>query len=900
MRSGAIVDASSFAELLREARLVLGLTQEELAERAQLSERAISDLERGLKRAPRASTVRLLVAALCLSEDDAEQLLAAARPLGVLGKRRAHRHNLPRELSSFVGRERELAELRSLLEGKPLLTLIGTGGVGKTRIALRLAAQVLPDHPDGVWLVDLTPLADPALVSRAVATAVGVLDRPGLPLLEAITRALRTRRLLLVLDNCEHVVNACAQLVENLLKACPGISVLATSREPLRISGECAWRVPSLSLPDEADGQGRVGLADSDSVRLFVERAPTSATSASSAELEPDAVAQICRRLDGIPLALELAAARTRVLSPNQIATRLDDRFNLLTGGSRTAPVRQRTLRATIDWSYELLNRQQRWVFNKLAVFAGGFTLEAAQAVCVGDVVQPGGLLDVLSDLVDKSLVATTPGQYGALRYRLLETLRQFAWERLVESGEASVAQGAHATCFLAMALEADPELFGTPRQVVWLNRLETEHDNLRAALRWLTGVGDVQSALAFAGGMRRFWNMRDYLTEERRWIAELLSMPGAEAPTRARAKALNAAGLLAFKQGDNVSARDFHLEACRLSSALGDLTEEAWALWRLGDVFTQLGDRAQARALFEECIAKARAAGDRANEAAGLRYLAELEIREGNPTAARACAHKALVIFNTLQWTRGIGWCEDTLADASLQQRDYVAARRGYERSLAAMREQGDESSAAMMLVNLGRVEVVLGDYDRARTWIAQAVGLVRRHDLTRGAIWIIEFCAEVASGERKAERALRLVGVADIVRVAVGAQQTVAERAARDLWLTPARVALGEELANAAYAAGQAMSTDEALAYALSDEKTSHATGSSAGLLTARETEVLRLIADGRTNTDIANELVLSVRTVERHIANIYAKIGARGRADATAYALRHGVSDLAMAAT
>jgi ATP/maltotriose-dependent transcriptional regulator MalT len=336
------------------------------------------------------------------------------------------------------------------------------------------------------------------------------------------------------------------------------------------------------------------------------------------------------------------------------------------------------------------------------------------------------------------------------------------------------------------------------------------------------------------------------------------------------------------------------------VSSALGDLTEEAWALWRLGDVFTQLGDRAQARAFFEECIAKARATGDPANEAAGLRYLAELEIREGNPTAARACAHEALAIFNTLQWTRGIGWCEDTLAEASLQQGDYVAARRGYARSLAALREQGDNSTAAMMLVNLGRVEVLLGDYERARTWIAQAVGLVRPHDLTRGAIWIIEFCAEVAAGERNDERALRLIGVADVVRVAVGAQQTVAERAERELWLAPARATLGEERANAAYAAGQAMSTDEALAYALSDEQASHATPSSAALLTARETEVLRLVADGCTNTHIANELVLSVRTVERHIANIYAKIGARGRADATAYALRHGVSDLAFAAT
>jgi non-specific serine/threonine protein kinase len=533
-------------------------------------------------------------------------------------------------------------------------------------------------------------------------------------------------------------------------------------------------------------------------------------------------------------------------------------------------------------------------------VFAGGFAVEAAQAVCGGDVVQAGGVLDVLSELVDKSLVVTTPVQPGVLRFRLLETLRQFAWERLVESGETAAAQGAHAAYFLALAEEADSDMFGTPRQVVWLNRLETEHDNLRAALRWFTNIGDVQAALALAGAMGRFWNARDYLSQERGWIAELLSMPGAEAPTRARVRALSAAGLVAFKQGDNVSARDFHLEARRISSALGDVTEETWSLWRLGDVLTELGDHTQARAMLEECIAKARSARHRGNEAAGLVYLAFLELREENSTAARTYAEQALAIFSALQYTRGIGWGEHALAVASFKQGDYLAARRRYERSLALAREQGDNSTAAMMLVRLGQVEILLGDSERARVYIAQAVGLLRQHDLTRGAIRIFEFCAEIAAGERKVERAMRLIGAADVVRVAVGAQQTVAERAARDLWLTPARSALGEERANTDYAAGQAMTFEEALAFALSDEQGPHATPSSAALLTARETEVLRLIADGQTNTDIANELVLSVRTVERHIANIYAKIGARGRADATAYALRHGVSDLAMAAT
>jgi predicted ATPase/DNA-binding CsgD family transcriptional regulator/DNA-binding XRE family transcriptional regulator len=889
-------EPGSFASVLRRYRRAAGLTHETLAETAGLSARTISDLERGISAAPRRETVGLLAEALCLPVEDRATLEAAARRGSARVEGTRPRHNLPRELTSFIGRERELAELESMLEVTPLLTLIGTGGVGKTRLALRLATHVAGNYPDGTFVVDLTSVADPELLARAVASAVGVPERPGQALLETLLPVLRSRRMLLVIDNCEHLIAACGDLVSALLQACADVQIVATSREPLRITGEHAWRVPSLSLPTEADGE----RVEYESVRLFLDGAVAAESSFCATEADAGSLAQICRRLDGIPLALELAAARTRVLSLYDIAARLDDCFNLLTSGSRTEPLRHQTLYATIDWSYALLSTEQRWVFKRLAVFADGFALEAAQAVCGGNVIPVGGVLEILADLVDKSLVVTTPGHDGALRYRLLETLRQFAWDRLMEGGDAADAQRAHALYFLAVADQADTELFGKPHQVAWLNRLELEHGNLRTALRWLASVGDVQSALALAGGMRRFWNMRDYLTEERRWIGELLSMPGAEAPTIARCKALNAAGLLAFKQGDTVSARDFHVEARRLSTSLGDVAEDAWALWRLGHVLMELGDFTQARAHFDECIATSRSATDRANEACGLRYLAMLEFREGNLTASRAQAHAALSIFNALRWTRGVGWCEHSLADASFKQGDYVAARHRYERALAACRQQGDTSSAAMMLVNLARVELLLGDYGRARAWVAQAIGLVRSHDMSRGALWIIEFCAEAASTLQQPKRAVRLTGIADMVREAVGAELTAAERAARERWLNPAQTALGEDRAAEEYAAGRAMSTDDALAYALLDEQSPQSTSSSTTALTARENEVLALIADGRTNTEIAEGLVLSVRTVERHIANIYAKIGARGRADATVYALRHGAIDGTVAAT
>jgi len=384
-------------------------------------------------------------------------------------------NNLPRQLTSFIGREREMAEVKRLLTTTRLLTLTGSGGCGKTRLALQVAADLVEEFANGVWLVELAALTDPALVPQAVASALGVREEPGRPLLATLSDYLKAKRLLLLLDNCEHLVAACAYLAEALLRACPHLRILATSREALNIAGETVWRVPSLSLPDLLHLPSVEHLTQYEAVRLFIERALISRPDFVLTSQGAPSVAQVCHRLDGIPLAIELAAARVKVLSVEQIAARLDNRFRLLTSGSRTALPRQKTLRAAIDWSYDLLSETERMVLRRLSVFAGGWTLEAAEAICVGEGIEWHEVLDPLMQLVDKSLVMMEE-QGGTVRYRLLETVRQYGRDKLPASGEADVVRGRHRDWYLALAERAEPELLGS-NQAVWLERLETEHD---------------------------------------------------------------------------------------------------------------------------------------------------------------------------------------------------------------------------------------------------------------------------------------------------------------------------------------------------------------------------------------------------------------------------------------
>ncbi|HEY8744448.1 MAG TPA: adenylate/guanylate cyclase domain-containing protein, partial [Chloroflexota bacterium] len=409
-------------------------------------------------------------------------------------------HNLPLQLTSFIGRERELGELTRRLQTARLLTLTGSGGAGKTRLALQVAAELVPRYPDGVWLAELAPLADPALVRRTVAAAVGVREAPGQAILDTLLAALREKRLLLVLDNCEHVLDACARLADALLRGCPGVQLLAASREALGVAGEVSWRVPSLAVPSLEQRVAHEQVAEYDAVQLFVERAQAALPSFSITAQNAMALAQVCARLDGIPLALELAAARVKGLTVDQLADRLHDRFRLLTGGSRAALPRQQTLRAAIDWSYDLLDEAEQRLFRRLAVFAGGWTVEAAEAVCAGDGLAHEDVLDILLRLVDKSLALAEER-----RYRLLETVRQYGRDRLAASGEAGAVYARHAAFYLALAEELEPQfMLGGP--TIGRDGLVAEIDNQRAALNWYADSDDVEAVLRLAGALLWYW----------------------------------------------------------------------------------------------------------------------------------------------------------------------------------------------------------------------------------------------------------------------------------------------------------------------------------------------------------------------------------------------------------
>ncbi len=475
-------------------------------------------------------------------------------------------HNLPLELTSFVGREKEMAEVNELLTSNRLLTLTGPGGCGKTRLALRVADDLVEEFENGVWLVELASLSDPELVPQEVASALEVHEAAGRSLTKMLIEHLYPKRVLLVLDNCEHLVEVCATLIEALMRSCPKLHILATSREVLGVAGEIRWLVPSLSSPDLQRLPSVEGLTRHEAVRLFLERAAAVAPRFELTDQNAPAVVKLCHRLDSMPLAIELAAARVRTLSVGQIVERLEDPLKLLTGGSRKAEPRQRTLRGTLAWSYDLLSEPEQTLFGRLSVFAGGWTLEAAEAVGAGDGIERDEVLDLLSELVGKSLVAAATEEVASTRFDMLETVRQYGWEQLEVSGEADIVRLRHAAFFLALAEAAEPDLKGS-LQLARLEELETEHDNLGAALGWSLDGGNKELGLRLAGALGEFWLMRGRLSEGRRWLQMALAR-GDASSTPLRVKVLNRAGSLAILQGDE-RATVLLEESLRLVKAL-------------------------------------------------------------------------------------------------------------------------------------------------------------------------------------------------------------------------------------------------------------------------------------------------------------------------------------------
>jgi predicted ATPase/DNA-binding CsgD family transcriptional regulator/DNA-binding XRE family transcriptional regulator len=897
-----VVDILSFGALLRRHREGAGLTQEELAEQAGVSVRAVSDLERGLRQAPRPSTVRLLAHALGLSPEDTMRLVGAAgqRPhaLGHAERQPQRRHNLPRQLTSFVGRDRELAELRALLQTTPLLTLVGPGGVGKTRLALRLAEEVAATYEDGVWLVDLAPLSDPLLVPEAVAAAVGAWSRSGRLSPAALGAELGDRAVLLILDNGEHLVQACAELAEALLRTCPRLQILATSREPLGIGGELAWRVPSLALPDPRALPSAETLLEVGAIRLFAERARAARPSFGLTATNAAAVARICCTLDGIPLALELAAARIATVSPQQLAARLDDRFRLLTGGSRTAPPRQQTLRAMFDWSYGLLSDAERVLLERVAVFAGGWSLEAAETVCAGGPIAAQAVLDLLGRLVARSLVVVVSEADDPVRYRLLETVRQYAWERLVERGEDAWLRQRHCRYFLALAEEAHPHLPGGPHQTSWMERLEVERDNMRAAMRWCQEAGAVEDGLRLGGALWWFWFLRNSLADDAaNWYEAIMRLGRSGARSAVRARALDGAGALASQFGELALARELHDESAGIWRERGDQEQLAASLNVQGWAALQRGDWKTARGLLEEALAAARSQGDVVQEAIILNNLGRALGEQGEDAAARHHHRLALVLFRDLSDRRGVALSLGWLSHWGLVGEDRQAAVSLGEEAVGLMRALAMQRNLGWTCIDLGVLQAA-GDPGGARALLHEGLALAREYDKPRLLAWALDACAGVAVSAGRMERALRLGGKAAALR---GAGQHRLERVQRELvgpWVVAARAGLDERAAATAWARGSAMAEDEALAeaFAAADELTARglpARQSVAGLLTPRERQVANLVAQGHTNRQIARELVITERTVAHHVEHILAKVGAPSRAAVAAFVGRAGLA-------
>ena len=747
------------------------------------------------------------------------------------------RGNVPLETTSFVGRKRELGEVEGLLGRTRLLTLTGVGGSGKTRLALRVAGW-RADEGD-VWWVDLASLSGPELVPRRVASTLGVVESQGRPTSELLVDYLESREVLLILDNCEHLVEACASLADVLLRACPDVRILATSREPLGVAGEVSWPVPPLALPDPGRGQTPQELGRCEAVGLFVERAGAVSPGFALTRENGPAVADLCAGLDGMPLAIELAASRVRMLSVGQILERLDDRFRLLRG-NRTAVPRHRTLGATIDWSHDHLSEKEKILFRRLSVFAGGSTLEATEEICSDDGVGEDEVLELLSCLVDKSLVVVARGDEGS-RYHMLETVRQYAAGKLVESEESAAVRARHALFFLDLAEEAETGLAGS-EQASWLGRLETEHDNLRAALGWFAEEKEVERGLRLAASLVRFWWFRGYLNEGRVHLESLLDLAGTPGRDQVRAKALHALAVLTYRQADDVegdwSVARFRLdESLAIYRRLGNEVRVAAVLQDLGRVCAELGEWNEARDFLDESMKIGRRSGKEPVIALSLFTLGRMYWLQEENATARSLIEESFAIFQKLDDRFWIGAC----------------------------------------LVFMGYIDCEEGRYDAARSsFVAMnlVLPLVR---LPWGATYTVEGFARLAAAEGEAELALRLGGATAALRRTYGVSIGPGSEKLFRRSLQPAWQALTEEEGRSSWAEGRKMTLEQALSLVFGEPTKPRASG---GHLSDRELEVLSLVAEGLSDAEVAENLYVSPRTVSGHLRSAYRRLGVKSR--------------------
>ena len=818
-------------------------------------------------------------------------------------------HNLPVQLTSFVGRDHDIAQVKKWLVDYRLVTLTGPGGCGKTRLALRIARDLIPVYEGGVWLVELARLSDPAFIPQAVAAVWGLREYPGVDLSQTIVEHLSSRHILLVLDNCEHLIADTARFADNLFRRCPNLTVLATSREGLGILGEATWTVPSLSLPiqkpwtDPTSASETVNIyLQSESVQLFLARVSAISPQTKLTVENGAWVAEICRRLDGMPLAIELAAARVRALSIKQIAERLDDRFNLLTTGSRTAPPRQQTLAAVLDWSYALLAEPERRVLQRLSIFAGGTGLGAAEAVCACECVKPGEVLDLLAHLVEKSLVVADHSS-SETRYRTLETIRQYAHQKLAEQGDEVVGRDCHLHYFTGWAERIAPTLEGSD-QLAGLARFETEHDNLRAALVWSKiNVDEAKTGLRLAVACGLFWSIRCYLSEGRKHLASALSPRGVQDRSRIHARALMFSAHMAYLQADYPTGQPVIEEALAIWRESGRESEPedqavlAFMLEIYAGFRMEVGDYENAVRLFQESLEIYTQLNHRYGIDALQKDLGWCALRTGDFPLAQTYLEKSLALAREMEDRTGQAYAYSGLGEVAVRLGQYDRASDLLESGLSLSREWGDRWLEATILGSLGWVALRSHKFDAMRNFLRESLTLRMDIGDKGGTAWCLEKLAEAWILAGQFQTAAKVFAAAAGLRAPINSVIDPVDQPEHERFLSTLWDRLGQEPFTACWEDGKAMQVRDAVACALSEpEVTTHAVPISDKEkyqgLSRRERETASWIAQGKSNREIAREMTIGEKTVETYVTRILNKLGVNSRVQIATWAVEKGL--------
>ena len=793
-----------------------------------------------------------------------------------------------------------MADVQEKLANNRLVTLTGPGGCGKTRLAYESARELLDEFEDSIWVAEFAPLIEASLVPQTVASATGVTEKAGLPTGQALIDHFQARHALLIFDNCEHLIKACAELAEVLLQACPDLHILATSREPLQVSGENIFEVPPLSMPARQPWRSPTSVREalpvyekSEAVQLFRERAAAVSPGFALSTENAPWVAEICRELDGMPLAIELASARVRSLSPQEIAERLDDRFELLTAGSRTAPHRQKTLEATIGWSYALLSPAEQKILQRLSIFSGGATLEAIEAVSAGEGVENNEIVELIAQVVNKSMVIA--GQkLGETRYSLLETIRHYAHARLAETSEMETIRERHLMFFVSWATAAEKYLYGED-QIPWLGKFESEHDNLRAAMEFANSIARAEAGLRLAVAMFEFWKQRGFHTEGRTRLEAALALPGVHQSALLHAQALGSAGSLACFQSDYATARKQAEESLEITRQLGDAgkMEKANAHQLIAWIASGTGDHARAALHYEFALPLYRELGDLESMADVFWTMGRDAMHAGNYEKAEPLIEQSLDTMRRAGNPLHIAGYPSALGELALRRGQFAKAKSLLVESLNFYRAMGVKWGEAETLGTLGWLALRQRDFTEMKNLLRDSLAIRMQTEDKGGIAWVLEKLAEASSLLNEPEKAATIYGTAAALRAPIKAVMASVDEPGYRQILSDLQRKLGRDQFATLWEQGEVLPLKEAVDYALNDPAS---VGQSArekyGGLTAREREVAALIAQGKTNREIAEAMTVREKTVETYVTRILNRLGFDSRVQVALWAAEHGL--------